>query len=272
MRVAIFATPSSGRRVVELLRRDHEIVGLITPPGRGVRNTILATVDKVLRRNRRFEVERSDLGQLTTTLRELRPDLLCISGFPWILPQPLLASSRLGAINAHPSLLPRHRGPLPLFWIYREDDRETGVTVHRATALVDGGSILQQARFDLPRGFPVAELALKKQEVAASLLREAAEAIEGGRFEEQAQQEALATTAPKVRPGMSGIDFQTWPAERIWHFLRGLYPFFIEPLGERYRGVAGFEVGDHHERPGTLASAGGEWLLYSRDGIVRLLR
>ena len=51
---------------------------------------------------------------------------------------------RLGSINLHPALLPRHRGPIPLAWALREGDAEWGSTWHRMDAELDTGNVLVQ--------------------------------------------------------------------------------------------------------------------------------
>jgi methionyl-tRNA formyltransferase len=51
---------------------------------------------------------------------------------------------RLGYVNYHPSLLPRHRGPNPLGRIIRLADAEYGVTWHRMESGLDTGPILAQ--------------------------------------------------------------------------------------------------------------------------------
>ena len=43
-------------------------------------------------------------------------DLICVGAFPRLISREMRDRARLGAINVHPSLLPRHRGPDPLFW------------------------------------------------------------------------------------------------------------------------------------------------------------
>jgi methionyl-tRNA formyltransferase len=44
--------------------------------------------------------------------------MICIGTFPRRIPQEITKLAALGAIKVHPSLLPRHRGPLPLFWTH----------------------------------------------------------------------------------------------------------------------------------------------------------
>ena len=105
----------------------------------------------------------------------------------------------------HPSLLPRHRGPLPLFWTYHADDRVTGVTIHHVNQSFDAGDVILQDSFPLPRGYPAAKLNEDVAHRGASLLRSAVEALAGGRAARVAQDERAATYAPRVRPGTSMV-------------------------------------------------------------------
>jgi methionyl-tRNA formyltransferase len=70
-------------------------------------------------------------------------------GFPWKIPPAALAVPRLGWVNGHPSLLPRHRGPIPIAWAIRAGDEEIGFTIHRMDAELDTGPILAQRRFPI---------------------------------------------------------------------------------------------------------------------------
>lgn len=86
---------------------------------------------------------------LAPLLSSVRPDLVVCMGFPWKIPPDALAVPRLGWLNGHPSLLPRHRGPLPVAWAIREGDEEIGITFHRMDAELDTGPILAQRRYPL---------------------------------------------------------------------------------------------------------------------------
>ncbi|MFJ1704925.1 methionyl-tRNA formyltransferase [Kitasatospora sp. NPDC088346] len=79
---------------------------------------------------------------LTRALAGYRPDLVVCNGFPWRLSAEALRVPRLGVLNVHPSLLPRHRGPMPIHWAVRHGDPETGVTVHWMDESFDTGRIL----------------------------------------------------------------------------------------------------------------------------------
>ena len=66
-----------------------------------------------------------------------------------IVPQALLDLPPHGALNLHPSLLPRHRGPMPFAWALREGDsgsyREmVALASHMPTLVVE--AVFQKAR------------------------------------------------------------------------------------------------------------------------------
>lgn len=273
------------------LARDHEIVAVVRPWPR--RSALRRAAGAVARRvglrepqpleewarTRRIPCITMSSGKDETAIARLAglaPDLVCISTFRWVLGPRALAVARLGVINLHPSLLPRHRGPVPLYWIYHRDDRETGVTVHRATARADAGPILGQVRFPLPRGISVDRLDAVNAERGAELLARVAADLAAGRAVETPQDESLATPAPFVRLDAPHVDFQSWPVERVWHFLAGLFPRVREPLraddGRRilYDAVLGYEERRGPYRPGRVSREGARLRLHCLGGDVIL--
>ena len=86
-----------------------------------------------------------DKWSVEPLLQSSRPDLALCWGFPWRIPQAALDVPPLGSVNCHPAMLPRHRGPIPLAWAFRDGDSQFGVTWHRMDADLDTGAILAQA-------------------------------------------------------------------------------------------------------------------------------
>jgi methionyl-tRNA formyltransferase len=90
-------------------------------------------------------VQTPDVNDASTValVRAARPDLLLCVGFERLFVPALLAVAP--GWNLHPSLLPRYRGPSPLFWMYRQREPEAfGVTLHEMDARADRGAILLQ--------------------------------------------------------------------------------------------------------------------------------
>jgi methionyl-tRNA formyltransferase len=213
--------------------------------------------------------------RLLQGLARLAPDLLCVALFPWVLPAEVLQFPARGVVNLHPSLLPRHRGANPFFWTYYHDDRETGITLHVATARADSGPILAQRRWPLARGLPVEQAYLQASAAGGDLFRIGLIALANG-ISPVEQDETSATRAPSVRPGMAMVAFDSWSAERVWHFLAGMCGRFHEPLLDergrpvQYRSVHGYDVMDPLERPGIVTRGDHGWELWCRDGRVHL--
>jgi methionyl-tRNA formyltransferase len=81
---------------------------------------------------------------LRAALNALKPDMIVVACFPWRIPDDVVAAAGWLAVNVHPSILPRHRGPDPLFWTFQSGDRDTGVSVHMLTSRLDDGPLLLQ--------------------------------------------------------------------------------------------------------------------------------
>jgi methionyl-tRNA formyltransferase len=98
-----------------------------------------------------------------------RPDLLVLADYGQIVPTALL-ELRHGALNLHPSLLPRHRGASPIPATILAGDVRTGVTLMRMDEGLDTGPIVAVAPLQL-RGTE------KTPEVEAILAASAAELL-----------------------------------------------------------------------------------------------
>ena len=78
-------------------------------------------------------------------LRLLAPDLLVVVAYGQIIPKSVLSIPRLGALNVHASLLPRHRGAAPIARAILAGDPETGVSIMKMDELLDHGPVLATA-------------------------------------------------------------------------------------------------------------------------------
>lgn len=88
--------------------------------------------------------------EVARALRERAPDLILTYHFDQILKAGTIALARLGGINGHPGLLPRHRGPVPTIHALAEGPDAFGMTLHRLAVAIDTGAILAQEVLRLP--------------------------------------------------------------------------------------------------------------------------
>ncbi|GJD97718.1 formyltransferase family protein [Methylobacterium iners] len=95
------------------------------------------------------DVNGAEVGEM---LRRHAPDLILAFHFDQIFSAETLGLARLGGLNVHPGLLPRHRGPVPTIHALAEDEPAFGVTVHRLAVEIDAGAILAREAAALPAG------------------------------------------------------------------------------------------------------------------------
>ena len=153
-------------------------------------------------------------------LRRIRPDLLLLACLAHIVGREVRETARLGALNLHPSPLPRFRGPDPVFWQLRAGVARAGVTVHVATGAVDAGPVVVQRWLEARPGIGAGALTAALVRCAIHALVETLPGIERRIREATPQDESAATRQPRPRPEDYRLD-TTWTAERAYRFIEG---------------------------------------------------
>ncbi len=105
----------------------------------------------------------ADMNQpaVVSLLKRLQVDILLVCSCGQLLKKHLLAAPHIAAINLHPSLLPKYRGPRPVFWTLYHEELQAGVTFHLMTERIDDGDVI--AQFKVPIGTKVSEQALSNR-------------------------------------------------------------------------------------------------------------
>jgi methionyl-tRNA formyltransferase len=78
------------------------------------------------------------------TISELKPDLLISVAGNEIFKRPLIDLAPKGCLNLHTALLPKYRGLMPSFWVLKNNEDRTGVSVFFVDEGIDSGPILVQ--------------------------------------------------------------------------------------------------------------------------------
>ncbi len=185
-------------------------------------------------------------SEVRRRLAAVRPDLLVVCDYGQILSGDTLAVARLGGINLHGSLLPRHRGAAPVQWAILDGDAETGVSVIRMSPALDAGSVILARREPIRPDDTAATLeprlaALGGEAVLAAIDQLAAA---GGGEVGSPQDPAEVTRAPRLSRADGEVDFSE-PAARIERRRRALDPWpraatcFVAADGKGQRLVLG---------------------------------
>jgi methionyl-tRNA formyltransferase len=152
-----------------------DIAGVITTPPRPAGREGYLTSTPVERWARRsghhvLAPERLRDPICRVAIEALEPQLMVLSDYGRIVPQELLDIPPMGALNLHPSLLPRHRGAVPIPAAILAGDAETGVSLMRMDAGLDTGPIVAQTRVPLDGTEDTPALEQRLSRVAADLL------------------------------------------------------------------------------------------------------
>ena len=130
-----------------------------------------------------LQVEDVNGAACHAALQAARPDVVLSFHFDQIFTLETLALAPLGGVNIHPSLLPRHRGPIPTFWALQEGPGATGISIHRIAARIDAGDVLAQRAHALPPGVSASTAARLLHEAALPMIGDVLRALADGRAE-----------------------------------------------------------------------------------------
>jgi methionyl-tRNA formyltransferase len=215
-------------------------------------------------------------------VKSLNPDLIVVFSMSQLLKKNIFSIPHYGTINLHPSLLPRYRGPNPWFWMYHDQDLHPGVTVHYIDEGEDTGDIIYQEGFDIQVGAAFQEVNRKAiDDVGVKLLIRAIDDIATGSAPRRPQLQGSPTKrARNVQPdeGSSLIEWEKWPVQRVWHFLRGAAQWtkILPEIEGIYKGQR-YELSEYETcpmesdcKPGNVYSESGCNFLACRDGKINL--
>jgi methionyl-tRNA formyltransferase len=205
MRVVFFGTPAFAVASLRaLVSHGAEVVGVVTRPDRPQgRSRSVAVAPPVVEVARELGIpvlqpEGPRTTELVAALRTWGPDLGVVVAYGHILPPAVLAIPRLGMVNVHASLLPRHRGAAPVVATILAGDAETGVTIMQMDPGMDTGPILDQAVTTVGPHETAGALTERLAVIGAASLVEVLPRVEQGHLTPVPQDESRATFAPRV--------------------------------------------------------------------------
>lgn len=195
MRIAFIGQQEFGKQVLEaFLARGDEVAGVFCEPDKaGAKADVLREAAQARGLTvYQFSSLRSPYAE--HAMRELDADLGVMAYVTQFAPQSFVNVPRLGTIQFHPSLLPRHRGPSSISWPVSQGATETGITIFRPTDGLDEGPVILQKSCAIGPDETLGEVYFNKLfPMGVAGLLEAADLVVAGRHEERVQDESLAT-------------------------------------------------------------------------------
>ena len=190
LRVVFMGTPAFAVPALRaLVERGHVVAGVYTQPDRraGRGRKVRASPVKVFAEERGLPMFqprslRQDAAAARSELADLAPDVVIVAAYGLFLPDEVLRLPRLGCLNIHPSLLPRHRGPSPVATAILNGDETSGVTIMLLDEGMDTGPILAQQKTLIADDETANELTERLFELGSELLVDTLVQWEQGRI------------------------------------------------------------------------------------------
>jgi methionyl-tRNA formyltransferase len=115
-------------------------------------------------------------------ISDCKPDMLISILGNQIFKRDIIELAPKGCLNLHTALLPKYRGLMPTFWVLRNNERETGVSVFFVDEGIDSGPIVIQKRISI-NGVTQEQLIRKTKRIGMEAIAEAVDLIETGDVE-----------------------------------------------------------------------------------------
>jgi methionyl-tRNA formyltransferase len=207
----------------------YSLIGVVTQPdrpvGRGLQ--LLPGPIKEFARNLGVPIlqpERLRESRAVADLAELKGDLFVVVAYGQILSREVLALPKMGVINLHASLLPRHRGASPIQAAILSGDEVSGMTVMHVVPELDAGDIILQKRIQLLPDETGGSLHDRLAELGAPALAEAMSLLAAGTASRTAQDSALVTYSGKLSKDSGRLNWSL-AAEQLERQVRAFNPW-----------------------------------------------
>ncbi|QCQ22255.1 methionyl-tRNA formyltransferase [Desulfoglaeba alkanexedens] len=171
-----------------------------------------------------YQPEKIRSPEVVAYLTSFGADCLVLVAYGQLLPKRLLDAFPLGAVNAHPSLLPRHRGAAPIQRTLLAGETVTGVSIMLMDAGMDTGPVLARKKVPIGDTETFGSLHDRLAQVGAELLVETLAAWHAKKIQPEPQDNRLATAAPPIHKDELIIAWQD-PASAIVNRIRAFDPW-----------------------------------------------
>jgi methionyl-tRNA formyltransferase len=191
--IVLFGGADRESVIHRLLREGIRIAAVLVPEQRSLR--LQRSIDDL------SDCEVSVVSVTRQSMVDLMPrfaaDNLISLGFPYLIPRTVYSSFKV-AINIHPTLLPRYRGPTSGAYILLNDEAYSGATVHYLVEEADKGDIVAQSQVSIGPFDTLRSLQRKVYETEPDLIVKALRLIDAGAAPFP-QNEAEACSYPRRR-------------------------------------------------------------------------
>ncbi len=265
MRIVIIGQGAFGEKVLQTLtEKGEEIVGVYTPLDiSGKANPLKKLAVQLSIPILQSKGMRSP--EIYAEYIKLKPELNIMAYVTNILPESILNYPKLGTIQYHPSLLPKHRGGSAINWAIINGEAKTGITIFWPDKGIDTGPILLQKEVEISPDDTVGSLYFGKLfPLGIEALAESIELIKKGIALRIPQDESRATYEGLCTEKDAVINWLR-PVTEIYNLIRGTNP---QPGAITYFQGKRFKVFDSELLTGSVDGLPSEVVNITKQGFV----
>ncbi len=154
-KMIFMGTPEFAVPILNALIKSYNVIAVVTQPDKKAgRKQILtqSPIKKIALKNKIQVLQPEKIKgniEFIQQIKNLKPDLIIVAAYGFILPNELLEMPKFGVLNVHASLLPKYRGASPIQATILNGDKKTGVTIMLVNEKMDEGDILNQNEMEI---------------------------------------------------------------------------------------------------------------------------
>ncbi len=274
-------TPDFARTILaSLYDAGHEISAVVTQPDKPQGRKRILTPPPVKAYALEhgipvYQPETMKNGAFADTLSSIDPEVIVVAAYGKLLPSYILDYPKYGCINAHGSLLPRHRGAAPIQRAILMGDTVTGVTAMHMAQGLDTGDMILKVEVPITDNDTFGTLHDKMAEAGARAMLETLIALKAGIAARTPQDDSLSTYAAKIENKDCALSFDR-PLTEVYNHVRALSPAPTAaakmPDGRTLKIIAAEKTDAQTDKaPGTVVSTkGGKIAVACRDGVIAI--
>ena len=222
MKVVFFGNHTVGVVALKALIEEVDIIGVVAHPEDPEEGDRYESVYDYAKKHQIPVIRaKGKEAQVKFFLQDNKPDLIWVTDYRYLLPHSILQISAEGAVNLHPSLLPKYRGRAPVNWAIIQGEKEIGLTAHFISTGMDDGDIIEQRSFSLTKEEDVGDALNKLMPLYYVITKEVIRNFIDGNVSRYKQNENLATTYKARKPDDGKINWQQ-TAVQIRDFIRAV--------------------------------------------------
>ncbi len=215
--IVFFGSDPWSIQVLKALEENFEVKVAVTAPDSAVANYFQGLV---------FTPNKLDEDFINCQLSIVNCQLFVVASYGKIIPQSLLDIPKYGALNVHPSLLPKFRGASPVPATILSGDKKTGVTIIKMDEKMDHGPVVAVKEISLSGQDDFPTLINTLFQLGADLLVKSIPDYISGKIQPKPQNHNQATFTKLMKKEDGYFDIGTPPdPETLDKMIRAYYPW-----------------------------------------------